>query len=333
MNAKFYPTLTLVLLFLLLAMGYFQFNKNQEAAISMQLKKETLEAMNPSHKEELENVVKEVIKKNPELIIESIRDLNTRKAKEEFDRMSAMVKAKTKELEEDSDDPRIGNMNAKIKLEEFFDYNCGYCKRMIEIKKKLIEENSDLQIVFKELPILGEASVNASKAALAVNMMDKSKYFQFHTELLNLNGPKTPDAIEGLAVKVGLDLAKFREALKDPKLDQIIAKNMHLAEEIGVNGTPAYVLAGEFLPGAVPYDEFKNRIDRVRSAATQPIAATPDSGSAAEKTPAAAQPEPTAPTPAAPQKEQAPADNNALAKPEMVKPNAEIAAPNNAEKK
>ena len=286
MNSKFYPVLTLVLLVALLTMGYYQFNKNQEASMSMQLKHETPGMPSHLNKEEIELVVKEVIKKNPELIIDSIRELNTRKAKEEYDRVASLVKAKTKELEEDMDDPRAGNANAKIKLVEFFDYNCGYCKRMVEIKKKILDENTDVQIVFKELPILGEASHLVTKAALAVNLMDKSKYFQFHNELLNLNGPKTNEAIEALVTKVGLDVVKFREALKDPKIEQIIAKNMRLAEEIGVNGTPAYVFAGEFLPGAVPYDEFKNRIDRTRTQQAQPAAAA--AAPVVSETPAAA---------------------------------------------
>lgn len=272
MNSKFYPVLTLILLVSLLTMGYFQFTKNQDAAMSMQLKHDVAGATSHLNKEEIEMIVKDVIKKSPELIIDSIRELNTRKAKEEYDRVASLVKAKTKELEEDMDDPRAGNANSKIKIVEFFDYNCGYCKRMVEIKKKIIDENSDVEIVFKELPILGEASHTATKAALAVNLMDKAKYFQFHNELLNLNGPKTNEAIESLVTKVGLDVVKFREALKDPKIEQIIAKNLRLAEEIGVNGTPAYVFAGEFLPGAVPYDEFKNRIDRTRTQPAQPPA-------------------------------------------------------------
>jgi len=137
--------------------------------------------------------------------------------------------------------------------------------------------------------------------------------------LLNLNGPKSNEAIEALVTKVGLDVVKFREVLKDPKIEQIIAKNMRLAEEIGVNGTPAYVFAGEFLPGAVPYDEFKNRIDRTRAQQAQPPASV--------ATPVANEPAaiPTVPAPAA----------NAAAQVKGEAVPAEVVAPvpNNLEKK
>ncbi len=256
---KIYPYLVVVLVLVILGLGFYSTNKSQDSLNFMDNHNKLKLAS--ADKNEIEAVVKEVLRKNPELIIESIRDMNTRKAKEEMERVSSLVKAKVQELENDKQDPRVGDINAPIKLIEFFDYNCGYCKRMVEVKKRIVEENPDVQIIFKELPILGENSHQASKSALAVNLMDKEKYFQYQSELLNVNGPKTKEIIESIIKKIGLDVKTFNQLMDDTKINDMIAKNMRLAEEINVNGTPAYILGGEFLPGALPYEELKVKID------------------------------------------------------------------------
>ena len=118
-----------------------------------------------------------------------------------------------------------------------------------------------MELVFKELPILGETSILASKAALAVNLIDPSKYIPFHTALFNIQGSLTEEILIDLAGKVGIDIAKFKATLKDKKVNEIIQKNSKLAQEIGIQGTPAYIIGGKLIAGGVSYEMFQKLID------------------------------------------------------------------------
>lgn len=207
-------------------------------------------------KEDVVEIVREYVKQNPAEIIKSVEEMQLKKMKEEMELASNLIKTKPKELEEDQDDPRAGSNSPKIKIVEFFDYNCGYCKRMLDVKKRILQENKEAQIIFKELPIMGDNSMLMARAALAVNLVDKSKYFAFHSELLNQAGQKDQKAIEEIVKKLGVDLNKFRTALNDPKVSAVIEKNIKLAQEVKLQGTPAYIVNGKLLPGAFSYEEF-----------------------------------------------------------------------------
>jgi protein-disulfide isomerase len=252
-----------VIIVITLITSLFVFEKKHEPLpenVAQQVVQEKATA-NDLPKEKVEEIVKNYIMNNPEIIINSVENYQNIKAKEQVDQVKSLIRARYNDFIANGDDPKAGSENAKVKLIEFFDYNCSFCKRMLVAKTKLIENNKNVEIIFKELPILGESSVVAAKAALAVNIIDKSKYFAFHSALMQYNGQKNEDAIIELANKVGVNSAALKEKMNDPKVVEILHNNHKLAKEIGLQGTPAYIIGDDLYPGALTYDDLVKKIE------------------------------------------------------------------------
>jgi len=211
-------------------------------------------------KADVERIIREYTIANPEFLEEAMKNLYVKKAKAESERSEKAVKDKQRELTENMFDPRAGNTNPKLRIVEFFDYNCGYCKHMLETKQKILAELPDVQIIFKEFPILGESSRMLAKAALAVNAVDSAKYFEFHSKLMSMPGDKSLAVIEDTVSKMGIDLAKFKTAMNDAKIEEQLNQNLQLAGDIGLRGTPAYVIGDQLVPGAISLEEVKKII-------------------------------------------------------------------------
>lgn len=258
-----------------LAFAYVNYHQSQTPVNSPLLSKPV---STPSYltKEQAEDLIKTIIKDNPEIIIRSIQDFQSIKRKEAIEQAKKRVLQHLTSIENNVDDPRIGDPNAKVKIVEFFDYDCGYCKQMAAIKAKIVEENPDIQYVFKEYPILGESSVLKAKAALAVYSIDKEKYMQFHLALLSSTEIKNEEHIIEVAGTLGIDIEKLRASFHNTKWNDIINANMNLAREIGIMGTPGYVIGGELYPGALSYEEIKVKINaaRIRLGVAEPVVET-----------------------------------------------------------
>lgn len=210
-------------------------------------------------KEQIEAAVKDYIMSNPKIILDATEKFYVTRAKEQQEEMKKNISLKSKELEQDADDPRVGN--GKVKIVEIFDYNCTYCKQMALTKNKLIESNKDVQIIFKEVPMFGENSLLAAKAALAVNKLDSSKYFAFQTELLQHAGALNEAAIQMATNKLGLDWNVVKQKMQDKSIIEHMQRNIKLAQDIGINGTPAYIINGEVIPGKIDLNDLQKLID------------------------------------------------------------------------
>lgn len=212
-------------------------------------------------REEVELIVKDYLMENPKLIFDAMEKFYVEKAQHDRENTKTLLQSKTKALEDDATDPRAGSANGKIKIIEFFDYKCSYCKHMVEVKKKVIENYPNVQFIFKESPMLSKDSVYAAKAALAVNKINKAKYFAFQSELLSHKGEINAAAIEEIAAKLGIDKDQLQKEMSDKALDIKIEQNINLARDIGIQGTPAYIIAGEVLPGKISYETIKQVLD------------------------------------------------------------------------
>lgn len=201
----------------------------------------------------IEDIVADYIKDNPKDIIDALSDYQRVASEERFKEAQKIVDKKIDEIENDNATPFVGNKDAEHVLVEFFDYSCGYCRRVLPDIEKLIETNKNVKVVFKEFPILGDSSLLASKAALAVHSVEPERYFDFHKALMTtrVNGK---EAIIDLAKKLGINSAKMQQKMQDPELDTTIANNRKLASEISVRGTPAFVINGKLVPGAIDYE-------------------------------------------------------------------------------
>ncbi len=147
----------------------------------------------------------------------------------------------------------LGNKNGKEIIIEFFDYNCGYCKRSFPEIMELVSENKDIKIILKELPVLGESSILASKASIASQKQDK--YFEFHQELINFSGIISLIDIKKISKELGINFEKLQRDMNSEETILLINESYRLADLIGVRGTPAFIINNNLIPGAIGKNE------------------------------------------------------------------------------
>lgn len=215
-----------------------------------------------AQRQAIEQVVREYLLQHPEVIVEAIEELQKReRADEERKAKQGLAKNKAK-LFNDPASPVAGNPQGDVTLVEFFDYQCGYCKSVLADVKSLIKEDGKLRFVFKEYPILGPASVTAAKAALASRT--QGKYEAYHTALMSHRGQLDEATILKLASSVGLDTERLKKDMESPEVQQAIGANLALAEELGIRGTPGFVVGDRIVPGAIKLDDMKKLVAEAR---------------------------------------------------------------------
>jgi protein-disulfide isomerase len=210
----------------------------------------------------IEQIVREYLLQHPEVIVEAMEELQKReRADEERKAKQGLAENKSK-LFNDPASPVAGNPKGDVTLVEFFDYQCGYCKSVQADVMRLIKEDGKLRFVFKELPILGPASVTASKAALASRA--QGKYEPFHNALMANRGQLDEATILKLASSVGLDTERLKKDMESPEVQQAIGANLALAEQLGIRGTPGFVVGDRIVPGAIKLDTMKSLVAEAR---------------------------------------------------------------------
>lgn len=218
-----------------------------------------------SQKAAIGDVVKAYLMDHPEVITEALQALDTRnKAAEEKGRTDA-IQSNRDAIFSSPYQAVLGDPNAKIALVEFFDYNCGYCKKALSDTRAILDKEKDVKIILKEFPILSEGSVEAAKVAAAVNILDPKAYEAFHFDLLGNRGQADGDRALAAAAKVGLDEAKVKEMAAKPEVAAAINHSYDLARKLNINGTPAYVIGDELVFGAVGFSELNGKIEAMRA--------------------------------------------------------------------
>lgn len=215
-------------------------------------------------RDEFPELLREALVSKPDIMIEvmgALRKAQLEKAEKEI---SEGLEKNSAALFEETDYPSIGSKDADITVVEFFDYHCGYCKRALPTINGLVKADKNVRVVFRDLPILSEDSSLAARAALAVHIVSPSKYFDFHTKLMKMNGKFTETILTDAAKSVGVDSTKFKEALDSKAITKMLDATQEVAKDIGVRGTPAFALPGEVIPGAVSLDELVDIIAKIR---------------------------------------------------------------------
>ena len=223
------------------------------------------ETLTPAQRKAVEDAVGDYLRKNPEIVIEAINILRQREQAAETADARNVIDARGPEIFNDSATPVGGNPDGDVTLVEFFDYQCGYCKRVFPTVNKLIEDDGNIRFVYKEFPILGPVSVYAARAALASH--GQGKYLEFHDALMAARGALTEDGVLRIADSVGLDRGKLLEEMSrnEAEYDLVFARNRDLAQALKINGTPAFVAGDVIVRGAADYASMKHVIDQVRS--------------------------------------------------------------------
>jgi len=213
---------------------------------------------------DLNNLIENYIRKNPEIIIQSIQALQAREQASSEERARLHLVASKPELEQDPTSPVGGNPNGDITIVEFFDYQCGYCKKVFPIVKKLLKEDGNIRYVYKEFPILGPDSVAASKAALAVWKISPEKYSAFHGALMKNRGALPLKRVLKLAKSVGIDAVKIKTEMNSAEILTIVDKTYALATRLNINGTPAFIIGDQLIPGAADEATLKQAVALAR---------------------------------------------------------------------
>ncbi len=208
-------------------------------------------------------LVRSYILEHPEIILEAVQQLEMRKQAESQKSRQQAIADNMAMLVSDPASPVVGNPDGSVAVVEFFDYNCGYCRKMTEDIFDLVESDGDIRFVLKELPIFGEASRFAAKAALAAER--QGLYGEFHFALMTAGVTIDQESTLAIAAAVGLDLAQLQEDMLDPAIDAQLDANYRLAQELGVEGTPATVIGEVFVPGARGYDELASLVAAARA--------------------------------------------------------------------
>jgi protein-disulfide isomerase len=164
----------------------------------------------------------------------------------------------------------LGNPHGDVTLVEFFDYNCGYCKRALPDMLTLLKDDPKLKIVLKEFPILGPGSLEAARVAVAVRMQDPGgqKYIAFHQELLGSQGPASQDKALVAAKDQGLDMARLERDMASDEVGITLKEDLQLASALAITGTPGYVIGKDVVLGAIGMTGLKRQIDAARGAET-----------------------------------------------------------------
>jgi protein-disulfide isomerase len=161
----------------------------------------------------------------------------------------------------------LGNPQGDVAVVEFFDYNCSYCKRAMTDMVELIKGDGKLKFVLKEFPVLGDGSVQAAQVAAAVRMQDKTggkKYLEFHQKLLSGRGPADKARALAVAKEIGLDVARIEKDMASDEVKATLEESFKLAEALGLNGTPSYVVGNDVVVGAVGFNTLKEKINSAR---------------------------------------------------------------------
>ncbi|NOY66047.1 MAG: DsbA family protein [Gammaproteobacteria bacterium] len=214
-------------------------------------------------KEDLKVYFDEYVNQSPnELYISVIKGLEQQKKLEDEKKKLVVIEHK-QELENDPKTPYLGNEEGDIKIVMFSDYRCGFCKRMAPIFTKMLKKDTGLKLIMKEYPVLGQASVIAAKAALAVFQMDKTKYAAFNLLLFQKPLGSEKEFLE-IAKAAGIDGAALLTEMMKPEYAQQIQKNRALGQKLGINGTPAFVIDDVLYPGAMSEEQILDVIIKIR---------------------------------------------------------------------
>ena len=224
------------------------------------------QSFSPAQRGEIEQIIKDYLLAHPELLEEVSNELDKRKQLAEAEKARTAIKNHSTALFNSPRQVTIGNAQGDVTLVEFFDYNCGYCKRALTDLQELMKGDGKLKVVLKEFPVLGPSSVEAAQVAVAVRMQDKTgkKYFEFHQRLLGGRGQIDKARALAAAKETGFDMARLEKDMATDEARLTLDENMKLAEALGLNGTPSYVVGSDVVIGAVGLEALKLKVNTAR---------------------------------------------------------------------
>ncbi len=223
------------------------------------------ETFSKAQTNEMHNIIREYLLENPEILNEMIAKLQAAERDQQDKQAREAIASNARQLFHSEADFVVGNPNGNVTMVEFFDYNCGFCKRSVADVLRFTEEDKNLRIVMKEFPILSEGSIIASRAAIAAKK--QGKYWELHLALMAASGGiDNEEKVMSIAAEAGLDVDKLKADMTTDAdaIEKSINDNRALAQALGINGTPAFVIDDNLVPGAMPYEQLATSVKIVR---------------------------------------------------------------------
>ena len=219
--------------------------------------------------ERIEKIVHEFIDKNPKVIINSLQEMQRREHEEMMKQAQMKIQDNKDALQGKGTEFSTfsGNKDGDIVITTFLDYRCGYCKHSNRDLKELIKQDPKVKIIFKELPVLGPPSQKLSKMALAIYLIDNKKYIDFHNAVMDSDEPDDK-SIEAILKNLNLDSAKVSQMMLDSRIQKELDSIVSLAGQLGVRGTPAFIIDEELIPGAIDLNSLLAKIKDARAKKT-----------------------------------------------------------------
>jgi protein-disulfide isomerase len=208
-------------------------------------------------------ILREALRTDPSILADAVAAMQAAEQDLERERVRETIAANAEALFRDPGDPALGAEQAAVTLVEFTDYRCPYCRRMHPVIAELVRREPGLRVVVKEIPILGLASVLAARAALAAHL--QGRFPAFHDRLMRLRGEPDEAALLQLAAETGLDPVRLKRDMTSEAVTRRLNANLQLAQMLGIQGTPAYVVGETLLPGAVPLERLREAVAAART--------------------------------------------------------------------
>ncbi len=214
-------------------------------------------------KEQLNILIEQYLLSNPRILESMSSALQAENRKLEGERTGEALIAMKDLIYNDKDNIVLGNPDGDVALVEFFDYNCPYCKQVMPHIPELLDNDPNLKIIIKEFPILGQDSVDVARLSIAVDRLGHD-YWAFHKALFTGRERVTIEKARKVSLEMNINFIELELEAKRPEIDEIIKKSYTIAEALSINGTPAFIIGNEILPGAVDVEELRFRIENMR---------------------------------------------------------------------
>lgn len=221
--------------------------------------------MSPAQRSEVETVIREYLLKNPEVLRDALIELDRRAKSEEETQRKQAIEQLAPKIFASKHQAVVGNPKGSVDLVEFYDYNCGFCKRALPDLAALIKSNPDLRVVLKDFPVLSQGSVDAAHVAAAAKLqLSADKFWDFHQKLMSTRGQVGRAQALAVAKEFSLDMTRLARDMESEDVKAGIRETMQIGEALGINGTPSYVLGKEIVVGAVGLEALQTRISNIR---------------------------------------------------------------------
>lgn len=221
------------------------------------------DAATPSQKI-LEESIHDYLLNHPDVIIEALDILRAQRGVSEAEKTRQTLAAQRESIFDDPSSPIGGNPDGDVTIVEFFDYFCGYCKRVMPALIQAMDDDPGIRFIYKEFPILGPDSVTVARIALAAHRQAPDKYEGLHVALMGSRARLNEASALLIASEFGFDAERLKVDMNLDEIDRILAFNKALAKKLGIQGTPGFVIGDQVIRGAIDIETLRQLIAEAR---------------------------------------------------------------------